>query len=1246
MRTRQAYDAEFGRRQAAEDFFRRHRGEITCPVCGVTGRVALTNVGSHRRFKCNACLKKTWSCTHLLMDFDVRGLQSLPLPWEVEVPAGTEEHRHHGQNETQAPPTIPRAPEQPATKMAKDMTTVRRVNSLHLRAGARQQALKTLEAVRPCRALTANDLVLLYTDLNANDRGEIYRALATLGFRTGNIYSAARFQSLTELTVASEYEAEFRARCDTCGFAVYSREEAEPLRKTSAAVIRHFKQMSKANIQQVAREFFLAMHRELQQRRTDAQRSPTGREPDTEAGVLNKAMNLSYLNVQGLSECKLNAMLGTVQNTETVLFLAETWFCSHSQYTGHPWFVAESRYSATSCGTRGKNGIALFAPVHMHRDIWVTYRSQHALAVRMHSVNIAAVYLPPSLSNAEVLAEMQHVAGADIIIGDLNARMLGGPCASTAGRKGALSLFMSTSGHTTARPANTTGHNLVDHVLCRGNIAMKGCWVFEPVIKTDHPQLQVVLRQGTERQGGAMCRYALSRLHLYREEFNTLVGERLSMAPRCGDSPDSINTTLVECLQASLLATVGTRSEGGSRHSRKTTSPAQAAKQFARAARSHTPELRAQADLDVQEEVAVYFERMYTCEVETPDMQCNEGTGNIPQHLGAAPHSAACCAEGEFHREISTSDVVAAIGEYPVGKAPGPDGLDNRVFRTLSSNSVFVAQVTALFNHCLVSGDTPRQWNTSLIVPIAKPGKDSSNIANCRPVSLTAVLRRIFEKILLPRIEDRVRLDRGQGGFRKGFSCLTQVVAAEHQREQGKHVAVFLDLASAYDTVDIGILVRKLRMRGAPGSLVRLVASLFTECRSVAVVNGATTRPVLRTRGLFQGSLLAPILFNVYIDDLAVSLNTDTLSCLLFADDILLQTRNTHHMQQMLDAVAEWCRANHMHVNVRKSGTFTDTALHIGGNTVPTVQGYRYLGVTLTANGLDTETDIAVRAQRASASLTALQQHTGSEQWTPSVRLHMYKTFVRTQMEYGAPLVRARARQADLGVLEKVQNRALQWVFQRRRPLCVMRCLANILPVAERFRQLSLMFTVHMAKVQLQSSVFATCVAQRGRLYRVCSSVRPAGCRTARDIQSHFAAYKHRGRLCGVIAPECRDRTGADMCLTIGNPRRRRAAISWRCGIPHHKYICAVCSRPFTRQHVNTCIVLHPGTSLLSAYAAERATYPARDNYNVLDFLLNRRKYKQFSRQMQCLHQSLLPATEAPPKAAPWPQIAVSVDNL
>ena len=135
-----------------------------------------------------------------------------------------------------------------------------------------------------------------------------------------------------------------------------------------------------------------------------------------------------------------------------------------------------------------------------------------------------------------------------------------------------------------------------------------------------------------------------------------------------------------------------------------------------------------------------------------------------------------------------------------------------------------------------------------------------------RPISLTQMFRRIYETILLDYIESSTdtsalrNFHQGQAGFRKGYSSTTLALLSHEQSLRLPLHHAFLDFSGAYDTVPIPLLLSKMQDRQAPPGLISIIASLFLLQSSILVVNLERSPPVMRERGLFQGSILCTIL--------------------------------------------------------------------------------------------------------------------------------------------------------------------------------------------------------------------------------------------------------------------------------------------------------------------------------------------------------------------------------------------------
>ena len=302
------------------------------------------------------------------------------------------------------------------------------------------------------------------------------------------------------------------------------------------------------------------------------------------------------------------------------------------------------------------------------------------------------------------------------------------------------------------------------------------------------------------------------------------------------------------------------------------------------------------------------------------------------------------------------ADIERVIRSYPAWKSPGADSVDCNILICLLKSS-FLEHLRLLYILCIKTGLVPNRWNTSITMPVPKkPG--SRTINEFRPIALTELVRRFFEKLLFrwimssPVCGDLREFHFAQAGFRSGFSTLTHFIAVHDSTIRGLRVAAYIDITAAYDSVLHHRLMETLDSLGCPGVLHNLIMSMFLFCRTQVVVNGIRTDFVNISRGLFQGSVLSPWLFLVYINDLAYILNgqipTEVPLGWFFADDIQLRGHSRAQIQRALDTCERWANANGMVFNLNKCGAQTSDDTRpdwtLQGEVVPETDSYRYLG--------------------------------------------------------------------------------------------------------------------------------------------------------------------------------------------------------------------------------------------------------------------------------------------------------------
>jgi hypothetical protein len=208
--------------------------------------------------------------------------------------------------------------------------------------------------------------------------------------------------------------------------------------------------------------------------------------------------------------------------------------------------------------------------------------------------------------------------------------------------------------------------------------------------------------------------------------------------------------------------------------------------------------------------------------------------------------------EYSYSSAFTTEEIKKSIFRYTLAKSGGTDGIHTICLRSLAASASFVSCLTELFNIFFSAGITPSVWNESLIylLPKLKSGNTSES---CRPVALTQIIRRLFEKLLLDRWysenNDWLKLSDNQAGFRKGFSAVSQIATVDEVVRRSGPISIFLDLKSAYDKVPFQLLLDKLRKRGCSDRYLMLIYSLMMhECSSVISVNQSRSNDIIKRR--------------------------------------------------------------------------------------------------------------------------------------------------------------------------------------------------------------------------------------------------------------------------------------------------------------------------------------------------------------------------------------------------------------
>ena len=242
---------------------------------------------------------------------------------------------------------------------------------------------------------------------------------------------------------------------------------------------------------------------------------------------------------------------------------------------------------------------------------------------------------------------------------------------------------------------------------------------------------------------------------------------------------------------------------------------------------------------------------------------------------------------------ISTSpeEIRKILLNLNTSKASGPDGISNKILKECAHS--LCSPLARLFNLSFQFGIFPNSWKLANVVPIYKKN-DRQLVSNYRPVSLLSTLSKVMERIVHSRlydycVENNLLTDKNSG-FKRGDSTVNQLTHLTNKiteaLDKRKDVClVFLDITKAFDKVWHKGLLFKLRQLSLSNVILKWFSSYLLNRRQQVIIDGVSSSELFITAGVPQGSILGPLLFLIYINDLVEDLKCDPH---LFADDTLL----------------------------------------------------------------------------------------------------------------------------------------------------------------------------------------------------------------------------------------------------------------------------------------------------------------------------------------------------------------------
>ena len=397
------------------------------------------------------------------------------------------------------------------------------------------------------------------------------------------------------------------------------------------------------------------------------------------------------------------------------------------------------------------------------------------------------------------------------------------------------------------------------------------------------------------------------------------------------------------------------------------------------------------------------------------------------------------------HIDVHEKEIAELLNIIDVNKATGPDGISGRILK--EAGLAIVPSLTKIIKLSLETSLVPKHWKKANVIPIHK--KESKNlVTNYRPISLLPIVSKVLERIVFRNLYNFLHqnslLSVHQSGFRPNDSTINQLSYVYHEfckaldMKKDVHI-VFCDISKAFDKVWHQGLLYKLNELGVKGKLLKWFEDYLSDRKQRVIIRGESSSWGDIMAGVPQGSVLGPLLFLVYINDLEKNVNCNLK---MFADDtcIYVTTDNpslsSAHLNENLANVKRWADQWLVNFNPGKTKSMVITnrnvhhpPLYFDNNQIEVVKKHKHLGIVFNdkLNWSSHISSIVSGVSRMLDVLYKLAKDTDRESLET-----IYKTFIRSKLEY-ACIIWDDCTEQDANLLENCQLKAARIVTGAKR---------------------------------------------------------------------------------------------------------------------------------------------------------------------------------------------------------------------
>ena len=409
-----------------------------------------------------------------------------------------------------------------------------------------------------------------------------------------------------------------------------------------------------------------------------------------------------------------------------------------------------------------------------------------------------------------------------------------------------------------------------------------------------------------------------------------------------------------------------------------------------------------------------------------------ENLGSVP---GIPRHSNA---QNIDNINITAEDIMKRLLKLDINKSAGPDNIHSKILREVAEP--FSPVLESIYRKSLDEGILPHQWKKANVVPLHKKGSRKTP-GNYRPVSLTAICCKILERIIRDGLVEYLKklglIDINQHGFTSGKSCNTQLLEVLEQWTEildagGDWDCIYMDYQKAFDSVPHERLLKKVESLGISGKLYGWIKDFLHNRKQRVALGNIFSEWSEVSSGIPQGSVLGPVLFIIFINDLPQNV-TSTVK--LFADDTKLYRKINRQedadiLQVDINSLIHWSQKWQLPFNIGKCSVIhygknnLKMKYKLGDREMSISQEEKDLGVTF-ANDFNFKKHIRNICAKANGRVGLIKRTFSN--LTREMFIPLYKSLIRPVLEYcstvWAPMYRNQTNE-----IEKIQRRATKLV--------------------------------------------------------------------------------------------------------------------------------------------------------------------------------------------------------------------------